>query len=413
MKSRSPFLVLIVISAISFLGIIAAFLFQIMTARTLGPTEFSLFAAFLAIVNIGAIGSSALQNAVTVQTARAIESGGAVEKKSKIDPTIIEAASLGFVFFLAISVFSSSLANALRAPIWAVLLAATSLFMSFILARNLGIIQGNGRALSTVSWTSGHAIIRLLLGSSVFLVAFGFGGFVAVVMASLLIITTVVAVSLKGIPERPNHAPFDRATIAVLLSTVAFAWLTNVDVIFLRALASPVDSGNYAVVALLVKTGFIVPGTLSIYFLPKLVNRNTNSTGLAIPLAITTLGILVLTGFLWFYGPTVVYVFFGSSYEVTSEFLLMICASLAPWVILQTILIRTNGLATMIAPIFLIAAALIQWPLFYLTLPSIELMSLANGLIGSFTCVILWAALLIKNRKSTTQEYNAIGNPIN
>jgi O-antigen/teichoic acid export membrane protein len=412
MGKLSSVRVLGAISLVSFLGIFAAFLFQILTARYLGPIEFSLFAAFLAIVNIGAIGSSALQNAVTVQTARSIAAGTSESKSSRFDPTLIEATVIGMVFFIAIAAFSGPLANYLEAPSWTVFLAAISLILSFLLARNLGIIQGSGRALSTVWWSSGHAIVRLILSLSVFLFTFGFGGFVAVVMVSLFIMTAWVSLYLRKIPNRPDHAPFDRATVAVLLSTIAFAWLTNVDVIFLRALASPLDSGNYAVVALLVKTGFIIPGTLSLYFLPKLIEKNSKSSGLAIPIAITTLGILALTTFLWLFGPLVVRTFFGANYVVTSEFLLLMCVSLAPWVLLQTILIRTNGLATIAAPIVLILSAAIQWPIFAFTLPNIEAMIISNGALGIFVCLVLWAILLVKGKRSAVDRNSGLANPM-
>jgi O-antigen/teichoic acid export membrane protein len=403
MGKRKTLALLSAISATSLLGIFAAFLFQILTARALGPSEFSLFAAFLAIVNIGAIGSSALQNAVTVQTARSISGSQDLTAKAKLDSTLVEALLIGFVLFIFTVIFSESLATYLLAPSWAIVLAGLSLILSFLLARHLGIIQGSGKALGTVWWSSGHAIIRLVLGSSALLISFGFAGFVGVVMTSLLAVTVLVGFYVRKIPARPNHSPFDRSTMAVLLSTIAFAWLTNVDVIFLRALADPVESGNYAVVALLVKTGFIVPGTLSLYFLPRLIHNNAMSSGLAIPISITVIGILGLTVFLWVLGPTIVRVFFGTGYQVTSGFLLMLCISLAPWVVLQTILIRTNGLATISAPIVLLILASIQWPLLSLTLPSIESMAIANGALGLIACFILWLVLLIKGRKSGTK----------
>jgi hypothetical protein len=85
---------------------------------------------------------------------------------------------------------------------------------------------------------------------------------------------------------------------------------------------------------------------------------------------------------------------------VTSEFLLLMCISLSPWVVLQTLLIRTNGLATIFAPIVLIVSAAIQWPLLAFTLPDIESMIVANGALGVAGCVVLWLFLLAKGRLS-------------
>jgi O-antigen/teichoic acid export membrane protein len=382
----------------SIAGIIATFLFQILTARSLGPADYGLFAAFLAIVNIGAIGSGALQNSVTVQTAHELQKTTVPGKNKFFDPTLIEALAIGFAGLILLLAVSPTLSQSLNASIPVIVIAGLSFPFSFLLARNLGIIQGHGLAQQTVWWSTGAAGIRLILGVIAILLVLGLAGFIGTVIASLVIISIWLALYLRNVPRRPQHAPFNRATIAVLLSTILFAWLTNVDVVFVRALVQPEESGNYAVLASLVKTGFIIPGTLSLYFLPRLVGKTKSSSTLKIPMLITVTGILILTLVLWLLGPQLISLLFGSQYQVSSLLVVIMCFSAAPWVISQTLLIRTNALATLIAPMLLAASTAIQWPVMTLSLPNIENMLILNGLIGLGLALSLWTLISYKSK---------------
>ena len=68
-RHAGPFMT---VGAVSVLGIVATALFHALTGRGLGPGAFGLLAAFLSIVNIAAIGASALQNSVAVATASSL-----------------------------------------------------------------------------------------------------------------------------------------------------------------------------------------------------------------------------------------------------------------------------------------------------------------------------------------------------
>lgn len=401
MNNSKPLTALAGVGIASIAGIVATFLFQILTARSLGPADYGLFAAFLAIVNIGAIGSGALQNSVTVQTAYELQKTTTPGKKKILDPTLIEALAIGLVGLIVILAVSPVLSQSLNASLPVIVIAGVSFPLSFLLARNLGIIQGHGLAQQTVWWSTGAAGIRLILGVIAVVFAFGLAGFIGAVIASLVIISVWLALNLSNVSRRPQHAPFNRATIAVLLSTILFAWLTNVDVIFVRALVQPEESGNYAVLASLVKTGFIIPGTLSLYFLPRLVGKSESSSSLKLPMLITVAGILILTLVLWLVGPQLISLLFGAQYQVPSLLVLIMCFSAVPWVISQTLLMRTNALATLIAPVLLALSTAVQWPVMSLSLPNIENMLIFNGLIGVGLAVSLWVLITYKSKVSS------------
>lgn len=401
MKNGTHIKALSLVALASVAGILAAFVFQIITARALGPSDFSLFAAFLAIINIGAIGSSALQNSVTVQTALTLHSD-LMEKgtKRRFDSSLVESLALGLGALFVLAIFSTPIGLALDASPAIVGLAAISFPLTFVLARNLGVLQGHELAQQTVWWSTAAGVIRVLFGIAALVLASGFSGLVAAVIISLFVTLLLVGRYIRRLDGRPAHMPFDKATIAVLVSSITFAWLTNVDVVFVRALSNHVDAGLYAVSATLVKTGFIVPGTLSLYFLPKFVKEGSDTGKLNFPIFVTTLGMLVLTAFLVLLGPFVIKLLFGPHYDVDSFFLLALCLSSAPWVFIQTLLIRANSQASIRAAIFLVLSAAIQWPVFILTLPNIELMLMANGILG----VTLLAALILILHKRKDQN---------
>lgn len=406
MNKEKPTTTLSLIALASISGIIAAFLFQVITARALGPSDFSLFASFIAIVNIGAIGSGALQNSVTVQTALELRGQKPeLSLKRKLDPSLVEALSLGILGMLIVLVFSKQIAEMLDAPEMAIFLASSTFPMTFILARHLGIIQGHGKAQTTVWWSTGTGILRLMFAVVSYILLIPVAGYVASVIISILIATVGVSVYLRKIPTRPQHVAFDKATISVLLSTVFFAWMTNIDVIFVRSLVDHTEAGIYAVSATIVKTGFIIPGTLSLYFLPKLVGRFRQSSAsitLRIPMIITASGILILTVVLFFVGPYLVQFFFGSEYAVSGVFLLLLCLSNAPWIFVQALMIQTNADTSIKAMSVLFIALTAQWPMMFLLLPNIIYMLVANGIIGLLIAVFL--GLFIRNSKHTNQK---------
>src|SRR5690606_15025071 len=119
--------------------------------------------------------------------------------------------------------------------------------------------------------------------------------------------------------------PFSVNSTVVLLLTIAFAWLTNVDVILVRAGASELVAGSFAAAAVLVKTTLILPATLSLYLLPRFVSSRANHTltklGVNLTLALTFAGGLLIFVVLLLGGELIVAILFGDDYGMTADFL--------------------------------------------------------------------------------------------
>jgi O-antigen/teichoic acid export membrane protein len=208
----------IFMGTLTILGVLATVVFQIVAARSLVGREFALFATFLSIVNIAAIGSGALQNAVAVNMAR---SPSFDVDRAPLGPvknsTLIEAIWLGGSgAVLVVGIFSNTQTGLKEIPA-IVFLAAVTVPLSFIFAQQVGLIQGAGHPVSTISWSTTSTFIRLALAWL----------FLAVMPSALfaLINSVVVALGLTVLGTwwlstrnlmKPSHSPFSKTTLVVV-----------------------------------------------------------------------------------------------------------------------------------------------------------------------------------------------------
>lgn len=383
------------IGLISVLGIIASFGFQIVTARALGPGDFGVLSAFFAIVSIAAIGSASLQNAVAVQTSRSLAMGDTFRRARRIDGFTIEALVLGGSGGLIVVFSSPFIVSGLKTGYIVPILAAISIVLSFVFARAVGTIQGTGNSLAAVWWTSISLVLRLVLVVLVAVAGLGLPG----ILSSVLVASAVVMVGAMLHSQRLHppltHQPFRLDGIVVIVMTIAFAWLTNVDVILLRVFASAEAAGTYAASAMLVKAGFLIPGTISLYLLPRFVRQENNRAmtrlGVRMTLIVTALGAVSMVIFFSLFGGWVAHVLFGAQYRIDNVLLAGLSLAYLPWMLAQGLLIRMSSIASRPALSVLLVAVVLQWPLAAAVLPNIALLIAIIGLLGLLVLVAFWA----------------------
>lgn len=374
------------VGLVSLLGIAASFGFQIVTARSLGLAEFGVLSSFFAIVSMAAIGSSALQNAVAVQTARAIALDTPAAPARRLDGFTIEALVLGGAGTLLVVIGTPWISEALRTEYYVPLLAAISVLLSFIFARAVGSIQGVGDSQGAVWWSSISLILRFLLVALAFLAGLGLSGALVSVLLGSLLAMVGAGVQASRLRLRIAHRPFQAVGVVVLLMTVIFAWMTNVDVILVRAGASGEVAGLYAAAAVLVKSAFLVPATLSLYLLPRFVrqenDRAMTKLGVRVTLAVTAIGGLVMIAFFAVAGEWVTMFLFGSQYDIDSALLIGLSVAYLPWIMAQGLLIRMSALSSKLALLVLAIAAIALWVAGSLVLPDIYALLVVIGALG-------------------------------
>ncbi|MFP3464446.1 hypothetical protein [Leifsonia sp. SIMBA_070] len=401
------------IGIVSALGIVATTAFQIITIRGLGPSSYGLLAAALALINVAAIGSSALRNSVAVGTAEALSGAltPAAAGRRRLDGSFIEALVLGGLGTLGVFALSSTLAAPGAVGLVTVLLTAAAMIPNFLFARAQGRLQGAGDSRAVVWWSTGAQMAQAVLALVAVLLSAESSAILAILVLTAL--AGAVGASLQARREAVplTGRPFTVNSTVVLLLTIGFAWLTNADVVFVRA-GTPQDvAGAYAAAAVLIKTTLIVPATFSLYLLPRFVRSRGNA-------ALTNLGVTVilvitaLTGVAMFVivavaGGWIVGLLFGSHYALTGQIVVGFAIAWLPWALAQGILVRITAAASRVALAVFAVATLAQWAAATLTLPNIDAWLVANGVVGLFVFVSLYAihwVLLRRHREAAPAD---------
>jgi len=396
---------LIEIALASGLGIIATAGFQIAATRGLGPSSFGLLAAFLALINIAAIGSSALRNSVAVGVAEArLITVGA---KRRVDPSLVEALVLGIACAVGLVIAAPWLASSVGSNPIALVLTIATVTPYFLFARSQGLLQGAGNARAVVWWSTGAQLLQLVLTIVALLLGYDAIAILVVYLVTVVLGTVGAGLHSRSLVAASARRPFSRNATVVLLLTLAFAWLTNVDVILVRIGAPELVAGSFAAAAVLVKTTLILPAMLSLYLLPRFVKNRGNLAltrlGVNLTLAVTLAGGLVIFAVLAVGGGFIVPLLFGSDYALTIGYLPGLALMWLPWAMTQAILVRVTSLASVPGLLVLLAVGIAQWIGAMALLPDISAMMVLNGSLG----VLIFVALFVIHQLAASRDAKA------
>ncbi len=399
---------------ISGLGIVASAGFQVVATRGLGPEGFGLIAAFLAVINIAAIGSAALRNSVAVQVAATLTFAPPIGRR-RPDASLIEAAALGSILTAGLLIASPWLAGSLQSNSLALLLTAGTVIPYYLFARSLGLLQGTGKTRAVVWWSTGAQLMQLALAVAVLALGFGAVGILAMFLATILFASLGSSYQTRHLALSPTTRPFSLSSVVVVLLTISYAWLTNVDVILVRSGVAELAAGSYAAAAVLVKTTLILPATLSLYLLPRFVTNRSNSRitrlGVSLSLAITLASGLLIAAILAAAGPAIVVVLFGPGYEMTAALLPLLALTWVPWAMVQAILVRITSIASKAGLAVLVVSIAAQWIGSVALLPNIQAMIVLNGSIGIAVLLLLFAVHRVAAHRSNSDSANATAGP--
>ncbi|MCU1419770.1 MAG: hypothetical protein JWR57_939 [Mycetocola sp.] len=391
----------LVIGLVSVLGILASAGFQIFAIRGLGPHEFGLFASFLAIINVAAIGSAALRNSVAVAAAQS-HLPVPISRK-RVDSSLIEALALGGIFTVSILVVAPWLANSLETNLPALIITAATVIPYFLFSRAQGLLQGVGKSQSLIWWSTGAQIAQLALGIVALALGYGAIGILGALLATAVLGMIGSTLQAKPIAKPITGKPFSVNSTVVLLLTISFAWITNADVILVRAGAESQTAGAFAAAAVLIKTTLIIPATLSLYLLPRFVHRRDDASmtrmGVNVTLAITVATGVAMLAVVLVFGELIVSLVFGPGYQFSVDLLPWLAIIWIPWAMAQAILIRLTASASKSALLVLLVGALCQWVGSSALLPDIFGMMAYNGILGLLTMLALFWIHLASSRR--------------
>jgi len=313
-------------------GGILGYLFQIIMGRMLSVTEYGILSALMAImVVIGA----------PIQTLSMIISRRVSAYRSEQDSS-----KLGYLFYwinrklLLIAVVLATLVVFNIKPLQNFFLIEENIHLYLLLiivliafpqAINNAYLQG----LQYFKWLSVSGVFAALLKIiiAVILVYFGLGvagalGGVIFSTFTILILTYVVLrPSLSGSnvsTSNATHLLFESA-MPVLLANVAFAVMTQIDIVLVKHYFSGQDAGLYAAASIMGKAVMYLPGGIAMALFPMVAENHASGKSSAnlIFQAVGMTASLSLIGalFYYFFADSIIVLLYGADYKEAAHVL--------------------------------------------------------------------------------------------
>ena len=382
------------------IGIISTAAFQLLVIRRLGPESYGMLAAYLALINVASIGSSAVRSSVAVGAARA----DLQVARGKRDRTLWESAAYGLAFSAAVIVmlftgaYNSWIAGAL---------VAVSVIPYFVFARAQGLMQGNHRVARVLIWSTGAQLGQLIGALAAMLLGLGWLGVLAATMLTALLGAMFSTRDVQKLSLISTAKPFTPIAVRALTITIAFTWLISMDVTWVQQFGSATSAGEYGAIVSLVKVGFLVPTTLALYLLPRFARNIDDSKfqaralGWSAAAATVSGGAFALVLWLW---PGAVTIFFGAAYANAGSIAFLIALAYLPWVVAQSITTQFTAQGSPLAAIVLIVAAAVQYLVARAVLPDLNGWILAHGLIGLAIVIVYTVMFRLQYRNRNEQK---------
>lgn len=313
-------------------GGILGYVFHVLMGRMLSTQEYGLFGAVMALFAVVAAPISTLTMVVSRKVSEycAKEDRGSMAHlyhSINVRTAIVGVATLGVCYF-----FVPQIQAYLRAPTpSSVLLLGVILFCIFPAAINHAFLQG----LQKFVWlaVSGPLGVLLKIGFAVLLIWLGYGvsGALGGIILAALAGWAITYVALhrplaggRGAAFETVHISF-RSALPVMVANIAFAAMTQLDMVFVNYYFSAHEAGLYAAASILGKAVMYLPGGIAAALFSMVAERHARQEGSAHLLlqAVGMTALLCGAGaiFYFFLGEWIVALLYGEGYQGAGELL--------------------------------------------------------------------------------------------
>lgn len=307
---------------------ILGYLFQIYVGRFLSPEEFALFSSLIALYML--LGSPL--TFVNMLVVKKVSVSRALDQLSSLKSTFFRLQKLLLILSFLLIIFAYYaqdflviyIKNASKPEL---------LVLSMLLSVNLFFVINNAY-LQGLQFFGKQSITHLLFAfgklilGGIFIIS-GWG-----VLGALLGVTISTAISalLAGIyiysvfrgqedllliQDEANNAS-NGGSISILVMSIAFALLTQFDMILVNWLYSPEEAGMYAAASVLGKAVLYIPSGLVIALFPMIVEGSVKDSNTSHILKLALSATLMMCGILaviyFFYGEELITLIYGTSY---------------------------------------------------------------------------------------------------
>lgn len=360
-------------SACLFIGSIAAgilgYVFQVLMGRMLNIQEYGLFSAMMALFSVLSAPLGTLMMVVSrkISEYRALLDNGSITHfyySISFRMTLIGALVLG-----ASSIFAPQVQSYLKASsIIPVYLLGVLLFFTLLPNINNAFLQG----LQSFGWLSAASSLGVLfkiIFSALFVwwgygVAGAVGGAILAVIAGWIFTYGVLHRSLvagRGKPFQTTHISI-KSAIPVLVANVAFAAMTQLDIVLVNYYFPAQEASLYAAASILGKAVMYLPGGITMALFPMVVENHMRGQS-SVHLLLQAVGLTALLCsagalFYFLFGEGIIVLLYGEQYRGAGEVLKFYGFAILPMALV------------MVAEYFLIAKGRVLFAyLFLLTAP--------------------------------------------
>jgi O-antigen/teichoic acid export membrane protein len=298
---------------------------NILAGRWLVPTEYGVFIAVAALLQVLTQLTNSIRNVVAFYTAELTLKQDASQGVGAFVRRVWRWGwRWGLLATAAMAVISPTLARALRIPnAWPVLAATPVMLLCFTRTVTDGALQGlqsfGGFGMVQIA----QSLLRLLFAAALIWAGWQAAGAILALPIAMAVVL-VLAVWLlrpyfRGQGEGVGREVSWHYSTHTLMGLAAFALLANMDALFVKHFYSPSLAGNYGPVVTLEKISLFLPMALGIVLLPKATRRCASGRDprpiLLLALAATLLPGLFLTGLYALFPGWVVRTIFTGAYS--------------------------------------------------------------------------------------------------
>ena len=302
----------IVLGAATMIFSLAGYLFQSACIRYLGPSRYSDVAAMLALTAVIAIPLGSVQTLIAREVAYLDARGARQELRTFLRRTMGVAVPGALLVMGAALALTVPIEQTLNIASPGVVVAGLSALGFLIVGAILyGFLQGAQRFRPLAINYSFSGAARPVMVVPALLLGFGATGALTVNALAAFGAVALAAFALRDLwggpppPAAPPRLVFDRREVLVLMvGSLAFASLTNLDIVLASYYLDGDAAGVYAAAALVGKFVLLMPAAVVVVLLPKASSRAAAgeasqrilllSAGVTLTLTLTATGLLAL-----------------------------------------------------------------------------------------------------------------------
>lgn len=324
----------VVVTAGTFAGHLGNYLFYVLAARLLGPASFAEVSALVAFATLVTQPFTGIQAAAAGDIARLRASGGMGRVGGYLARLLtLVASATGLVLVVLLGV-SPLLTRWLRLESTTVTIVAVIWIAAWGAAYvGVGVMQGMDR-FGQVAWLMGGplGLMRAALLVPFVLWAGVTGSMIALLAAALVGLVGLVPTVRKASRGHSREAVGRPRLGLPLVTLLAFASLTNADVLVAKAVLPPIDAGLYSSAVLLGKISLFAPLAIAMIVLPRaasILETGGDARRLLMWAQAVTLGMgVVITGAWLLLPEAVIRLTFGESFLAARELVVPLSATM-------------------------------------------------------------------------------------